>query len=219
MMHGGWTHRSKLELPTARLLRSAVNSAVIETTNINPEQWVEEHGDSLFRYAIVRVRDRATAEDLVQETFLAAIKSRERYDPRYAVRAWLIGILRHKVVDHLRKASREIAVEDEDLQLGAEGFSMKAFGIPSYRPPKWHINPRKVYEQKEFWDVFSGCLSRLDARLKTIFSLKELEGVSSEEICKEVGIKPNHLWVLLHRARAKLKTCLEENWLKQHREV
>lgn len=183
---------------------------------MDPEVWVSEYGDYLYRYAYIRLGDKASAEDAVQETFLAAIKAADRFDGRAPVKYWLRGILRHKVVDHIRKHAREIKVEDFEKDEILGKFTFKAFGIPERRPDAWQFNPRKAYEQKEFWKVFYRCMDNMKGTMRQAFALKELEGVSTEEICKELGVEPNHLWVIQHRARNSLKVCLEKNWLKKN---
>lgn len=183
---------------------------------INPERWVEEHGDVMFRYALVRLKTHAVAEDIVQETFLAAMKAQDRYQGRSSERSWLMGILRHKLIDYLRKSAREVKMDEEQLEGFEESLMFKEVGIPHWRPPKWQFNPRKVFEQKEFWDIFSACLAKLDRRMNVAFTLKELEDMSTEEVCKELGVEPTYLWVILYRARNSLKACLEKNWLKKN---
>jgi RNA polymerase sigma-70 factor (ECF subfamily) len=180
----------------------------------NPETWVEEHADYLFQFAFVRLRNRAAAEDAVQETFLAGIKAWDRYDGKTPVRYWLRGILRHKVVDYIRKASREIAVDDTEGKEILESFKYKAFGIATQHPPDWKFDPGHAYQQTEFWEVFYQCMSKLKDKTGLAFTLRELEGHSTEDICKELDLKPNNLWVVLHRARTQLKSCLEENWIR-----
>ena len=178
----------------------------------NPETWLDEHGDYLFQFALARLGNRAAAEDAVQETFLAGIKALDRYDGGTPVRYWLRGILRHKVVDYIRKASREVAVDETEGNEILDSLKFKAFGIPTQHPPDWKFDPKHAYEQKEFWSVFQGCMSNLKDTMSRAFALRELEGWSTEDICKELKIKPNNLWVVLHRARTQLKACLEANW-------
>ena len=79
---------------------------------------------------------------------------------------------------------------------------------------EWLVHPRKAFEQKEFWDVFEGCLGHLQDRLRSVFVMREFEGLPAEEICEELEITSTNLWVMLYRARARLKTCLQENWFK-----
>lgn len=184
-------------------------------TRPDPDSWVDEHGDYLFRVAMVRLGSRADAQDAVQEALLAAVKSYHRYDGSSPVRAWLTGILKHKIVDHIRKASRMVSsdqFEDEDL---TDKFIYKAFGIPERDPPDWAFDPRKEFEKKEFMEYLYDCLTELKGPMRQAFVLRELEGVGTDEICKEMSITPNNLWVILHRTRNALKGCLERKWLRQ----
>lgn len=182
------------------------------TSSLLPETWVAEHGDALYRYAYTRLRNVAAAEDVVQETFLGALKARDRYKEGMPVRAWLMGILKHKVVDHLRRSARTVQVSDEEAKTLLESPLMRWSGIPTLNTPRWRFSPRRVMEQKEFWQVFSGCMSKLQELQHTVFMLKEVDGQTTEEICKELDISANYVWVLIHRAREQLKRCLEANW-------
>ena len=182
--------------------------------SLDPDRWLDEHGDHLYRYALVRLRDHSIAQDMVQETLLAAIKAQDRFDGRRPIRAWLMGILKHKVVDYIRKKSRESYIEDLQQPGQESAFLMEHFGIANRTPPPWKFNPRKAFEQKEFWDVFTKCLSKLEEKMHRAFVLRELEDEETEEVCKQMKITPNYLWVILHRAREQLKGCLSENWLK-----
>ena len=188
-----------------------------DESGLQPERWIDEHADFLYRYALTRVRDHSLAEDMVQETFLAAIKSATRFKEGLSERAWLVGILKHKVVDHIRKASRETVVDQQEVLELENSRLFQWSGIPTMRPEKWHFNPRKVFEQKEFWAAFQDCLLRLKPREHTAFVLRELEDQDTDTICKELGVTANHLWVMLHRARNGLKACLETKWLKLNR--
>ena len=188
-----------------------------ETAGLNPERWIDEHANVLYRYALTRVRDHSLAEDMVQETFHAAIKSAARFKPGLSERAWLMGILKHKVVDHIRKAVRETVVDQTEVLELEKSKLFQWSGIPTMRPEKWHVNPRRAFEQKEFMAVFQDCLSRLKPREHSAFVLRELEDEDTDAICKELDITPNHLWVMLHRARTGLKACLETKWLKLNR--
>ena len=181
---------------------------------LNPDAWVADHGDLLFRYAYTRLRNTGAAEDAVQETFLGALKARERYTPGLSVRAWLMGILKHKVVDHIRRSAKQIQMSDEDAKVLLDSPLMRHIGIPTMNPPRWRFSPRKALEQKEFWDVFQNCLGKLQELQHTAFVLKEVDGLTSAEVCKELDISPNYLWVLVHRAREQLKTCIEANWTR-----
>lgn len=183
---------------------------------LNPEEWLDTYGDVLFRYAMSRLSNRAEAEDVMQETFLAAMKARKSFNGKSSEQTWLIGILKHKIIDHIRKVSRERASDDIELiqQLNSEDsqyFDRK--GHWKVAPNDWQIDPVKSMEQTEFWDVFHQCMGTLHDRMHKAFTLRELEGLSAEEICKTMDITETNLWVILYRARAQLRTCLENNWI------
>ena len=178
----------------------------------DPSTWVDEHGTPLYRYALLRVQDAQVAEELVQETLLGALRARESFAGRSSVRTWLFGILKHKVIDHFRSVSRERSVADVEL-LGAsseEPFDER--GAWTSRPSKWATNPVLLFEQREFWAVLQRCLNELPHRLHRAFTLRELDGLSTEEICNILQVTPTNIGVMLHRARMRLRTCLEANW-------
>jgi len=178
----------------------------------DPETWVDQYGDYLYRFALSRLRDRAAAEDLVQETFLAALHARENFKGRSSVTTWLAGILKHKIIDHFRKESRTQPVEDvESFASNMENFFDEK-GKWKIRPPKWTSNPTELYEQKEFMKILGLCLSELSSRMARIFTLRELEELSTKEICKVFNISATNCWVILYRARMLLRRCLEINW-------
>lgn len=184
----------------------------------DPAAWVDRHGDVLFRYALARLGDRAIAEDLVQETFLAALRDTKRFSGRSAERTWFVGILKHKVIDHLRRQGRErpASTVNSSGRIGDELFDNK--GSWREKPTNWPTNPREVLEKKEFWDAFRHCLENLPERLRTVFSLREIDQLSTAEICDALKVMPGNFGVLLYRARMALRRCLEINWFRTETE-
>ena len=181
--------------------------------NINAEKWLEEHGDYLFRYAIVRVNDTALAEDLVQDTFLSALKAYDRFDHRSSERTWFVSILKNKIIDHYRKASRKEVKFDFDAETDpSQDFEQNGFWKLDRAPSEWHEDPEQALEQKDFLRILRKCLELLPSRLAHIFILRQMDGMESKEICKELEITPSNLWVMLHRARSQLRRCLDKNW-------
>jgi RNA polymerase sigma-70 factor (ECF subfamily) len=181
----------------------------------DPVAWVERYGDYLYRYAFIRIRDASAAEDLVQETFLSALHARESFQGRSSEKTWLTAILKHKLVDHLRKQAREKPMEQGDLldDLADRQFDHK--GHWKTGPAKWAVNPLKLFEQKAFWKVLQDCLSEISDRLAQVFTLRELEGMDTEEICKIMDISATNAWVMLHRARGFIRDCLERHWFEK----
>ncbi|HEX8141581.1 MAG TPA: sigma-70 family RNA polymerase sigma factor [Pyrinomonadaceae bacterium] len=187
-----------------------------ESQSPDPSVWVDEHGDYLYRYAMFRLRDATLAEDVVQETLLAALQAYGSFAGRGSERTWLVGILKHKVTDHFRRTSREAPVAESEEQFDHTEFFRQGewqdHWKVEYAPVEWHANPEELLEQGEFWEVFSQCLSPLPARISSAFTLREVDGMRSEEICEILNVTVNNLWVMLHRARIHLRRCIEMNW-------
>ena len=189
---------------------------------VNPERWVKDYGDELIGFAMLRVRDRSTAQDLVQETFLAGIKAKESFAGRSDERAWLFGILRHKVVDFYRLQGRELPFADLEAPLPEEQNAFVTAGVgkdgwlKGLAPKAWET-PEEILVTKEFQEILKGCLSRLPLKVAQAFVMREIDGVSSQEICKDLGETPNNVWVMLHRARMALRRCLEVRWFGNKR--
>jgi RNA polymerase sigma-70 factor (ECF subfamily) len=172
-------------------------------------RWAEEHGDALYRYALLRVSDPDLAGDLVQDTFLSALKGVENFRGGSTVRTWLVGILKHKIIDHYRRNKTEVLATD--AALGNEDDDLDHVDRASDR---WSEAPSQLVENREFWATFTSCLEGLPEAHRRAFSLREFDGLPGEEICKILDVTPSNLWVMLHRARAKLRRCLEINWFE-----
>jgi len=190
--------------------------AVHDKEDRDPAAWVDAHGDALFRYAILRVKDETVAEDLVQDTFLSALKAIDRFQGGSALRTWLVGILKHKIIDYYRKARPEILASD----LGTlENETQEERLERAHEHPvleEWAASPGGLLENQRFWEVFSGCLDGLPEAHRRAFSLREIDGYKGEEICKLLNITSTNLWVILHRARHRLRECLQTNWFDAH---
>lgn len=188
------------------------------TTFPPPETWLDGHGDALFRYAYLRLGDRSEAEDLVQDTLLAALAACHRFTGRSSERTWLIGILKHKLADYWRCRARSAPLapptdpdSPETDELLETLFAVEGGGHWRMSPAAWP-DPDAALEQKEFWRVLTDCIAQLPPRQANAFCLRELDGLEAEEMCKVLGAAPTNVWVLLHRARLRLGQCLEHRW-------
>src|ERR1700690_607031 len=165
----------------------------------DPEQWVDLHGDYLFKYALLRLRDAARAEDAVQETFLAALKGRKTFQGRSAEKSWLVGILKNKICDHFRKAHRETSFTDLEFYHDEESDRFVADGlgkggwIHEFGPQEWP-HPGESLDNESFWKAYHDCSARLPKNVATVFSLREVDGIESKEICALLNISENNLW-------------------------
>ena len=200
-------------MPSEPDLPSPTTPACDKPGQTDPETWLDEHGDCLYGYALLRVRKTEVADDLVQETLLAAMRSKDRFAARSSVRTWLVGILKYKILDHFRKLGRETSFTDlkflEDEQ--AEKFQNDGW-IHELGPKKWRADAETAMDHDEFWATLQSCLSKLPPRVSDVFMLREMDDQSTDEICVALAISQSNLWVMLHRARMALRGCLEINW-------
>lgn len=197
---------------------AAADSAAQTKVAADPARWVDEYGDYLFKYAVLRLRDPAKAEDAVQETFLAALKGASKFSGKSAEKSWLIGILKNKIYDYYRKAGRETSFTDlefyrdeESDRFVPDGLSQGGW-IHELGPLEWSTGPGASLDQEAFWKTFHDCADKMPKNISTAFTLREVDGTESKEICALLNISENNLWVMLHRARMALRRCLETNW-------
>ncbi len=178
---------------------------------MDPADWLDRHGDLLFRYAVVRLRDPDAAEEAVQETLTAAWSATDQYRGTGPEAAWLLGICKRKVIDHIRRRSRPDAAAGGDLGADPTEELFDAKGNWRFDPRMARDRPERGVENQEFWQSFRHCLERLSKRQADAFTLRELDSLESEEICKELAISASNLWVLLHRARLRLADCMKRH--------
>ena len=187
---------------------------------LEPQHWVERYGDYLFNFAIVRVNDIEKAEDLVQETFLSGIKGKDNFLGKSTERTWLISILKRKIIDTYRKqyASKESSMADYEHDISDGDFyrsedPFKGHWLEGKGPHSNSLLPEGEMEQKELMTIIQTCISLLPPKLASAFVMKLIDEAESDEICKELKITPSNLWVMLHRARLKMRQCVENKWL------
>jgi RNA polymerase sigma-70 factor (ECF subfamily) len=176
----------------------------------DPAGWLDRHGDALYAFAVVRVRNKSTAEDLVQETLLAALSARAGFRGQSSERTWLTAILKNKVIDHLRRGGRELQFED-GTGTGADDEDRNFDQTGHWRAeiPEW-VEPEKQLQRDQFWSAVHECLDGLPERLRTLFALRELDGCETDELLEMLDISSaNNLWVMMSRARIRMRQCLE----------
>jgi RNA polymerase sigma-70 factor (ECF subfamily) len=188
---------------------------VVESAQRDPSEWVDAYGDVLFRWALLRLGDVHQAEEAVQETFRAALGSRDTFGGRASERTWLVSILRHKVVDLIRRRSRERPMGDLTAIPDPLHGRFDARGHWVSGLAEWSASPHDLLERKEFRRVLTRCISDLPPRLAQAFALRELDGLGTGKIRELMGTSMSNVWVMLHRARARLRDCLETRWFSR----
>jgi RNA polymerase sigma-70 factor (ECF subfamily) len=200
----------------SEVTKAAIEGGASAVAATDPERWVDEHGDVLYRYALTRVRKPEIAQDLVQETLLAAMRSYEKFAGQSSVRSWLGGILKHKICDYYRKRGRETSFTDLEFLADeyAEKFVPEGYWVHMNGSKEWRPEADEVMHRDEFWKVMRDCLEKLPERIATVFMMREMDEVESKEICAMLSISDSNLWVMLHRARMALRECLAMNWFE-----
>jgi RNA polymerase sigma-70 factor (TIGR02943 family) len=179
---------------------------------LNATKWVNNYGDILYRYALPRVNDSEVAKDLVQDTFLAAWRNYENFKGEISEKNWLFTILKNKIIDHFRKSSTRLTDSLPDVG-NSDSYFDETDSWPSVSAPQdWNAHTESIIDRKEFYEVLSKCKGMLKEIQNSVFTLKYIDGLESDEICKELKITASNYWVLIHRAKLQLRACLEKNW-------
>lgn len=180
------------------------------------ESWLEEHGNALYAFALLHLRDKHLAEDAVQETLLGALQAYDRFDGKASIRTWLIGILKHKILDEFRRQARQadkFEAEDsawDDAEAARIDQDFIADGHWQHALTEWG-NPENSVHDAQFWDMIERCLAGLSPRAARLFVLREIWEFETEAVCSELAISANNLWTMLHRARMSMRRCFEKN--------
>ena len=194
--------------------RTVKNNSQVPTRNAHAtmKDWVHMYSDDLYTWAFYKTSHRETAEDLVQETFLAALQSLETFQNKSDPKTWLISILSNKIADHFRKSYRSILKSAPvDTFFDGNGTWTK-----EYRPQDWHVDDEQhLLDRPEFGQALAGCLDKLPESWRLSVVKKFLEQKSSQAICQELEITPTNYWQILHRAKMQLRKCLEVHWFRK----
>lgn len=191
-----------------------------QTQNIlNPNNWIKTYSDELFGYAMSKTSNTELAEDLVQETFLAGLKSLENFKGQSSERTWLFSILKFKIADHYRKASTKYEISNSKFSNDDDSYVDNYFTEDgdwkeNAVPKDWGIDYSGSIENKELGKALNGCIEKLPYNQKQLVLLKLVEEEETEIVCKELNITATNYWVIIHRAKLQLRACLEKNWLK-----
>lgn len=180
---------------------------------LNPQQWISQYSDALYGYTLARVSDSGLAEDIVQETFLSAWKARDSYKGEASEKSWLFAICRNKIIDHYRKKARDIVQPMTEKDHSENYFDEAEHWSKNDSPAEWGIDYQQKIDNKEFYSVLDNCKKKLQHLQQSVFVMKYMEELDAAEICKALGITASNYWVLIHRAKLQLRSCLEKNWL------
>lgn len=186
---------------------------------LNPKNWLSDYADELYGYAMNKTSNIELAEDLVQETFLAGLKSLENFKGNSSERTWLFAILKFKIADHYRKASTKYEISNSKFGNQDDSFIDNYFTEAgdwkeNAVPKEWGIDFSIGIENKELGIALNNCIDKLPESQKQLVILKLVDEIETEIVCKELNITSTNYWVIIHRAKLQLRACLEKNWFK-----
>lgn len=180
---------------------------------LHPENWVDRYSDYLYNYTIVRVNDHDVAQDIISETFLAGLKSKDNFKGEASERTWLISILKRKIIDQYRKANS--AKGKAEVRINYSESENEGDWLEEHISDPSEKTAHEVMENEELGLAILNCLDSINEKHATIFKMKTIDGIDTESICNEFNITASNLWVIIHRARTALAECLEHNWFKK----
>lgn len=185
------------------------------------ESWVNAYSDKMYSWCLYKTNSKEIAEDLVQDTFMAAFQSIKKYEGKSDPKTWLFSILNNKIADHFRKLYRNPTITESKINQSSEAsffetwFDSNGGWLEEQRPQAWRDEDAHLIDNKIFVQVLQSCMNKLSPDCYSAIQLKYLEGKKGEIICHELQISPTNFWQLLHRARLQLRRCLEINWFKK----
>ena len=183
------------------------------TDTLSLHRQLEAMRPQLVRFAQLQLRNQELAEDAVQDALVAVLEKPERFAGQSSLRTYVTGILKYKIIDNLRLATRERQIDPAEDQSEDDAIDalFAADGHTLEQPRDWG-NPDATLQQKDFFKVLEVCLEKLPAKTARIFMMREWLELDTDEICKELAITTANAWVLLYRARIRLRECLDLNW-------
>lgn len=182
---------------------------------IQPEKWVDNYANAMYRYLMLRVKYKEVAEDIIQETFIAALSSKNKFEGKSSEKTWLFSIMKFKIADYYRKHYKNSNAENNSDESFLDNYFDKNDTYhwrENTKPLTWHNDVEDAFEQEEFKGVLADCVQKVPTKTGSVFTLKYLEDLDSEEICEILNISEANLWTLMHRSKLLLRGCLEKNW-------
>jgi len=182
-------------------------------TSLNVVDIVNNYSDDLYRFAFSKTRNQVISEDLVQETFMVLIAKKDSFRGESSPKTWLISILKNKISDYYRKKMRD-KISDKDISDHTESFDDTDKWSNDHKPFVFE-DEGHLLDNPDFNLIFNNCIDSLPEIWSSVVRLKYIDPKKSKEICKELNITDTNLWQIVHRAKLKLKDCLQINWINK----
>lgn len=185
-------------------------------TKLQPELWVKAYADYLYRYATFKIADPELCKDLVQDTFLSAIKNVSGFNGKSTEKTWLTTILKNKIIDHYRKNTTDFFVNESQTaeENATDFFEENGHWKKKNEPTPWGVEEANPLENDELRKILEGCMKKMPSHWALIFSMKYMDEEDSDTICKELNLTPSNFWVIIHRAKLNLRACISKQWVR-----
>ena len=175
--------------------------------------WVDEFTDEMLNWAIYKTSDLEVAKDLVQETFVIAATKLDTFERKSSPKTWLMGILRHKIIDHYRAKVRK-PIQQSQLE-NDHYFDNNEHWADSAKPNIWEEEDSQLLDNDDFLEILKQCIEALPEKWNFCIQAKYLMDKKGEDICQELEISPTNFWQIVHRSKLKLRECIENNWIEE----
>lgn len=187
-----------------------------EKETIKPELWVKDYGNYLYAFALKRIKDPELCKDLLQDTFMSAIKNLSSYRGNSSERTWLTSILKNKIIDlYRKKSSQHMPMDHVSRQEHTNAFfEDNGHWKNKHAPQSLAVEGANRLEEEELKTILETCIEKLPELWMMVFTMKYVDEENADKICKELGLSSSNYWVIMHRAKLSLRACLEKNWLK-----
>jgi len=180
------------------------------------KNWVQKHSDELYNWALHKTSQREIAEDLVQETFLAAVKAFEKFKGKSSPKTWLFSILNNKIIDHYRQSAKTNtlfkSVTEEQATSNSDSFFTNNGKWDNFQSHAIWEEETHLLDNQDFNKILAACIENLPLKWQLAIIAKYIDGKSGKEICKELDLSASNYWQVIHRAKLLLRKCLEKNW-------
>jgi RNA polymerase sigma-70 factor (TIGR02943 family) len=197
-------------------MQTIKNEIVPQEYLTDPQRWVANYADYLYNYAINRLNDEESARDLLQDTFLSALRHIDRFEGRSSERTWLTAILKNKLIDFYRRRASGLSSPIENMRLTDK---TNFFEVEDERwklehqPKEFDIEPFDPMLNKELSNIIKKCIGKLPPLWIAVFTMKHIDDEETHMICKSLNVSPSNFWVIIHRAKVNLRACLQKNWI------
>ncbi len=176
-------------------------------------QWVHEYSDEMYTWTVHKISDQSATEDLVQETFISAFQSFEKFQNKSSPKTWLFAILKNKIFDYYRQHVKLVSLSDDEQNKQLENiFDSDDQWKNESKPHEWDLDDKNLLDDIEFGGILQTCLEKLPSQWLSCIQLKYIGIKEGEEICQVLGLTSSNYWQMLHRAKLQVRICLENNW-------